>query len=390
MSRKGWLVVTVLLFAASFDIHAIEVGSIADSRFEDSGGWTLDGEEMTDTRAKLLNPANFGPAGTVSDAVHITDLAGPISYTDLSNLDIFLVGYFEDDDPDFISEDEGTAMIAWVEAGGTMIISCDDNAHDAICIAFGVGISGSSATPPANPTVVGATRPMFDGPFGTPSELAMAGERQYFSNTGGYSVLAQDQDGHPVILEALIGNGRVIALSDIDMISNDTLSDGGGIENDNDEFLANLIAYLASEAGETFFLNAGVNGNWWGGPERSGEGAQVEVIITGEVLSVFLTFYSYDPEGNQIFLVAIGTVNGNTAEVTVYITEGGEWGDDFNPDTVNETVFGTGEFSATNCGAAHLVVTPNAEYEVLGYTPLEYDLERLAPPAAPCPIPWPD
>ena len=43
----------------------IRVGSVADARFN-NGGWTLDGVQMVNTRAKLLNPANFGPSGTPS------------------------------------------------------------------------------------------------------------------------------------------------------------------------------------------------------------------------------------------------------------------------------------------------------------------------------------
>ena len=38
-------------------------------------------------------------------------------------------------------------------------------------------------------------------------------------------------------------------------------------------------------------------------------------------LSWWQTIYSYDDMGNQIFLIAIGTVNGNTAEVEVFITK---------------------------------------------------------------------
>lgn len=390
MSKYGKLAAAAVCLACSCELLAVEVGSMRDARFQAEPGWTLDGADMTDTRAKLLEPSNFGPAGTYPEAIHITDLSGPVTYTALTTFDIFFIGYFQDDDPNAFTANELSAMQNWVEDGGTMIITCDSTGQDAVCEAFGPVPSAASAAEPVNPTVAGATRPMFDGPFGNPTELDMDGLRRYFADTGGFMVLAEDQDGNPVILEALIGEGRVVAFTDVDIISNHTLSDGTGINNDNDRFLGNLFAYLADTAGETFYLNPGVNGNWWGGPMRSGEGAQVEVIITGEVLSIFLTFYSYDSEGNQIFLVAIGPINGGSADVDVFITEGAQWGADFDPADVNETQFGTGTFSATHCGAAHLLVDPNAEYEALGYTTLEYDLVRLATPAAPCPVPFPD
>lgn len=390
MQKKGRILLAGLCLLLSGDLVAIEVGSIADARFQTEPGWTLDGDRMIDARAKLLDEANFGPGGTVSEAIHITDLSGTIDYTALSNFDVFFIGYFYDSDENAFTASELQAMQEWVSDGGTMIISCDSPDQDAVCAAFGPVPSDEDANPPVNPTVTGATRPPFDGPFGTPTELDMAGYMRYFDDTGGFQVLAEDQDGHPVVLEALIGDGRVVALTDVDMIGDDTLSAGTGIANDNDEFLGNLFAYLAAEAGETFFINPGLNGNWWGGSARSGEGAQLEVVISNEVFTVVLTFYSYDTEGNQIFLIAVGPVNGNTAALDVFITDGGMWGDAFNPDLVNETQFGTGTFSASHCGAAHLVVEPNASFAAEGYSSLEYDLVRLAQPAGPCPIAYPD
>ena len=90
--------------------------------------------------------------------------------------------------------------------------------------------------------------------------------------------------------------------------------------------------------------------------------------------------------GNQIFLVAVGTVNGDRAEVEVFITEGGRWGDNFDPALVNESQWGTGTFTASSCSAMHMTLMPNAEFRALGYTDLEYDLIRLTTPAAPCRI----
>ncbi|MEJ8566536.1 DUF4350 domain-containing protein [Elongatibacter sediminis] len=392
MYKHGILAVIGLCLVFSSQVGAVEVGSIADSRFEGSGGWTLDGANMTDTRSKLLNPDNFGPAGTYPEAVNVTDVADPITYTVLSTFDIFLVGYLADSDEDFITEDEGQAMFDWVSQGGTMVISCDDASHDAICIAFGLDISADSASPPANPTGLGETRPMFDGPFGTSEALTMAGTIRYFEETAGFSVLAEDQSGNPVILEALIGDGRVVALSDIDMISNHGLSNGDGIDSDNDRFLANLIAYLADEAVETFVINPGLNGNWWNGPARAGEGMQLELVIPGGVLTVVATFYSYDNAGKQIFLIAVGPVNigaGNTTDVDVFITEGPVWGAGFDPGDVNEEQWGTGEISSSSCNLMHILLNPNPTYAGQGYSALEYDVIRLNPPAAPCPVPIP-
>ena len=137
---------------------------------------------------------------------------------------------------------------------------------------------------------------------------------------------------------------------------------------------------------EPFQISAGLNGNWWKGPERSGEGAQVEIADNGDgSLILIITFYSYDTQGNQIFLVAVGPVDGNAAEVDVFITEGGMWGDDFDPELVSESQWGTGTFTANSCELIHLDLTPNAEFQGMGYARLEYDLTRLTTPIISCP-----
>lgn len=137
--------------------------------------------------------------------------------------------------------------------------------------------------------------------------------------------------------------------------------------------------------GGSFSMTAGLNGNWWGGFERAGEGAQIEVADGGDGSLVFVaTVYSYDTAGNQMFLVSVGTVEGETAEVDVFITEGGVWGDGFDPALVTETQWGTGTFTASSCDAMHMALAPNADYQTLGYTALEYDLIRLTTPAVPC------
>jgi hypothetical protein len=136
-----------------------------------------------------------------------------------------------------------------------------------------------------------------------------------------------------------------------------------------------------------FVMDAGLNGNWWNGPARSGEGAQIEIADAGNGSSVFVaTVYSYDTMGNQIFLVAVGPVSGDTAEVEVFITDGGVWGDDFDPALISEMQWGTGTFTADSCESINMALMPNAEFQGMGYTNVQYDLIRLTTPAVSCPI----
>jgi quinoprotein glucose dehydrogenase len=137
----------------------------------------------------------------------------------------------------------------------------------------------------------------------------------------------------------------------------------------------------------SFSINAGLNGFWWNGLARDGEGVQIEVSDGGDGSQTFVaTFYGYDTGGNQIFLVAVGTVTGDTAEVDVFITEGGVWSQVFDPALVNVSQWGTGTFTASSCSAMHMTLMPNAESRALGYTDLTYDLIRVTTPLIPCPI----
>jgi len=143
----------------------------------------------------------------------------------------------------------------------------------------------------------------------------------------------------------------------------------------------------SSLEGIAFRMDAGLNGNWWYGPGRSGEGAQIEISQgSGDSLTFVMTFYSYNLVGEQIFMIAVGTVNGDTVEVDVFITDGGVWGADFDPADVEETQWGTGVFTASSCELIHMELHPNAEYQGMGYTDLAYDLIRLTTPVIPCPL----
>jgi hypothetical protein len=144
--------------------------------------------------------------------------------------------------------------------------------------------------------------------------------------------------------------------------------------------------FQTEAGGPTFTMDAGLNGNWWNGLDRNGEGVQVEVSDGGNGSLTFVaTIYSYDDLGKQIFLIAVGTVNGDTVEVDVFITEGGIWGDDYDPSLVVESEWGSGTFTASSCEAMHMSLIPNAAFQGMGYTNLMYDLMRLTTPAAPCP-----
>jgi hypothetical protein len=149
----------------------------------------------------------------------------------------------------------------------------------------------------------------------------------------------------------------------------------------------NFNATQSGQPPEYVRLNPGHNGNWWRGEERMGEGVQSEIADAGDgSLLLVATIYSYDAFGNQIFLIAVGSVDGDRADVNVFITDNGVWGDAFDPELVEETKWGTGTFWSLGCDTMLMELIPNAEYQAMSFTSLlDYELIRLTSSLIPCP-----
>jgi hypothetical protein len=122
-------------------------------------------------------------------------------------------------------------------------------------------------------------------------------------------------------------------------------------------------------------LTAGLTGTWWNS-SRSGEGFLLQFGDAGG-LTVFASFYTYAPDGSQVWLVAQSTsIDGITANVTVFITQGRMWGDAFDPADGETVEWGTGTFTFADCDSGSITLTPNATYAALGFTELSYDITR--------------
>ena len=133
-------------------------------------------------------------------------------------------------------------------------------------------------------------------------------------------------------------------------------------------------------------INVGHGGNWWSGTMRDGEGAQIEVAEAGGGQLVFVvTIYSYAPGGGQIFLIGVGFPVGDSVEIELFITSGGAWGAGFDPAQTPQTPWGTGVVTSNGCDSLTIMLTPNAEFQAMGYTVFTLNLQRLTTPSIPCP-----
>lgn len=242
------LLLSLAAAVAPLGAQTIQIGSIADSRFLE--GWTLDGDFMEVTRSRLEDDGNFGPAGVVARDIQITDTAGPIDATLLDPFDIFFIGYLDDNDDDAFTDAELDAFVAWVEGGGALFITCDDDSYDAVCARFGVPVAEQTEDTRINTSGPGFGHPALQGPFGEVRQVIATGDVATFDeSTSSFTLMRNAANGAPAMLAAQVGAGRVVILGDVDMISDFGLYPfGDALFSPNDLLLGNAIAWLAGES----------------------------------------------------------------------------------------------------------------------------------------------
>lgn len=161
------------------------------------------------------------------------------------------------------------------------------------------------------------------------------------------------------------GSTRLIDLAPVTLGSGDVVTVfaiGDGVNQDLGFFALfgdGSSAILPTEPPFTT-LTPGFNGSWWN-PENDGQGFTFEVYP--ELGSLFVTWYTFDTtfadgnetavvgEPNQRWLTAQGDFNGTSADLTIYLTEGGI----FNTDNaVTRTEAGTMTVDFNDCRTAQV------------------------------------
>ena len=121
-----------------------------------------------------------------------------------------------------------------------------------------------------------------------------------------------------------------------------------------------LLAILVSSAHANLNLANGYATGQWYNPARDGEGFYIE-IIQGNPMQIGVAMYSYDAEGNQLWLVGnVAIEDGDTAAtVQVFLIEGPVWGTGYDPADKDTTQFGTIAVRFPTCDSALFDVQSN-------------------------------
>ncbi|MFC1796484.1 hypothetical protein ACFL1V_05245 [Pseudomonadota bacterium] len=225
-------------------------------------------------------------------------------------------------------------------------------------------------------------------PSQTPVLYTMPETASFLAGEVVYEGSCEGCHGLEFILDYLEGDGKFSELAhkarwgsaDTDM----TRSAMGDLTAEN---ISDLLFYLQGMGATGLGVNPGLTGTWFDAA-RAGEGWLLEVGYAGDALFMFASFYTYDPLGSQAYLLAESTaIDGASAEMVVYMTEGAMWGDDFNSGDVNRPLWGTATFTFPACGEGMVELRANDEMKALGYSDLTTGLTRVLDSGIACPTP---
>lgn len=173
---------------------------------------------------------------------------------------------------------------------------------------------------------------------------------------------------HSDVLERRLPNGWRFTLSnEVYELPDGTLFEGRGMAPDVElEMLRAEDRAVGRDAGieaalerlTSRSIDPGLSGVWWN-PDRDGEGYVFDFFSLGSNRYLFATFYTYDANGNQAYLV--GHTNEFTSPVTidVSITEGGIFGPNYEPDDQVLIPWGTVTIDYLNCMESTISLNPS-------------------------------
>lgn len=155
----------------------------------------------------------------------------------------------------------------------------------------------------------------------------------------------------------------------------DTIMTRSTIGTPNSQDMIDVMLYLQESIESGFVITSGISGTWWDSA-RNGEGFMIDVAKDGLVV---VSYYTYDKQGRQMWVIGNGTANGNVFEISFEITDGATYGVDFDPLMVNRYPWGTGKFTFSSCFAGQAEITPNEDFSG-EFEALTIYISRLTPP----------
>jgi len=232
--------------------------------------------------------------------------------------------------------------------GGSVAISGDNlvigaPAEDSLA----VGINGSDAD---NSSIDSGAAYVYK------KEAGIWSQRFYLkaSNTD-----ANDHFGQSI---GISGNTYVVGTGDEDS----SAVDADPLDNSSED----SGAVYTYELNENFELQAGHSALWYN-PEQSGHGINVYMLADNRII---VLWYVYDDQGNQVWLLGVGTHDGTKATLDVTFNDGAMFPPDFDSADVNTVSWGQFELEFSGCNNGLFKWIPIVDN---GFTAGETNVTRL-------------
>lgn len=129
------------------------------------------------------------------------------------------------------------------------------------------------------------------------------------------------------------------------------------------------VALLAAGICQARPIDADMTGNWYV-PSQVGHGLQIEVL---DLSTAVVAWYTFDTDGNPIWLMGTGEIEGDTLRAELRDYRGTRFPPEFETDSIDGRVWGDVIVRRTGCDSAALSYTPADGI----YQPAEYPLERV-------------
>jgi hypothetical protein len=130
-----------------------------------------------------------------------------------------------------------------------------------------------------------------------------------------------------------------------------------------------LMLFSATAPADLILAEGKATGQWFN-PARDGEGFVVEVAGEGDSIVITVNMYSYDGQGNQLWLAGSIPVSADAtvAIVPVVLVEGPVWGSGYDPADRQTTEFGDVVVRFPTCDTALFTVRTNVALESGDYS----------------------
>jgi hypothetical protein len=155
----------------------------------------------------------------------------------------------------------------------------------------------------------------------------------------------------------------------------DTIMTRLAIGTPDSQDMIDVMLYLQELLQSEFHFTSGISGTWYD-PDRDGEGFMIDAEEEGLVV---VSFYTYDTQGRQFWMIGDGVVDGDQVEIEFITTDGGIYGSGFDPLAVNRYPWGTGTFTFSGCYTGTADIVPNEDFAD-EFEPLSIEINRLTVP----------